>query len=129
MRGLLALLVTTGIALTAGVIGYQIGIAEDVAATTGTVVWMGGWGFPGFGFLFFLLFIGFLVFAFGGRRRGWGPGPYGHGPYAGGPGGGWSGDDARRQWIADAHRRLHEEESRGTATTTSAPPIGGPAAG
>ena len=118
MRGLLALLVTIGIALTAGFIGYQVGIAQNVAATTGAVVWMGGWGFPGFGFLFFLLFIGFLVFAFSGRRRGWGPGPYGPGPYGAGPGG-WSGDDSRRQWIADAHRRLHEEEARAAATTTS----------
>ena len=122
MRGLLALLVTTGIALTAGFIGYQIGIAQNVAATTGAVVWMGGWGFPGFGFLFFLLFIGFLVFAFSGRRRAWGgPGHHGYGPYPAGPGG-WSGDDGRRQWIADAHRRLHEDEAKAATTASGTPP-------
>jgi len=122
MRGLLALLVTTGIALVAGLIGYQIGIAQNVAATTGSVVVMGGWGFPGFGFLFFplffLLFIGFLAFAFGGRRRSWGPGPYGNGSYGPGP---WNGDDSRRQWIADAHRRLHEEEAKVGPTPPAAP--------
>ena len=124
MRGLFALLAAGGIALVAGLIGYQVGLAQTVAATTGSVVWMGGfgWGFPFFGFIFFFLFIGFLAFAFGGaRRRGWGPGSYGpgHGSY-GGPGA-WSGDDSRRQWIADAHRRLHEEEAKAAATTTPTP--------
>ena len=74
MRGLLAPLVTTGIALTAGFIGYQIGLAQTVAATTGAVGWMGGWGVPGFGFRFFLRVIGFLVFACSGRRLPWSAG-------------------------------------------------------
>ena len=128
MRGLFTLLIATIAALVGGVIGFQLGITSNIGAAGGTVVWHAG--FPFFGWflfpLFFFLFIGLLAFAFGGRRRGWGGGPGWGGGY--GPGSGpMSTDDPRRQWIADAHRRLHEEEARGTGTTPTPdnrPPAG-----
>jgi hypothetical protein len=133
MRGLLGVLTVAVIALIAGGIGYQIGLSSAVATTAttaGTVVvhtgW--GWGFPFFGFLLFplcfFLFFGLIAFAFGGRRR-WG----------GGPGWGYNGgypsqDDPRYRYIADAHRRLHEDEAAGRSSTAPpAPPTGGPLAG
>ena len=133
MRGLLGVLFTGVVALTAGAIGFQAGIASNIGAAGGAV-YLGG-GIPGLGFLFFLFFVGFVLFAIGGRRRAWahgpmgGPGPWGgHGP--------WGTDgDPRRQWVAEAHRRLHEEEARtagattGTAgTTDTASPTDRPAA-
>jgi hypothetical protein len=128
MRALLGVIVLGLTALAAGFIGFQAGIASNIGSAGGAVYIGGGmpwFGFPWFGFLFFFLFIGFLFFAFSGRRRGWGP--YGgHGRMGYGP---WGDDttsgDPRRQWIADAHRRLHEEEARaaaGQAPTGSNPP-------
>lgn len=119
MRALFGIVLLGFTALAAGLAGFQAGVASNVAASGG-VVFLGG-GFPGLGFLFFLLFVGFLFFAFAGRRRGpWGMagghGRWGHGPWAG-PGGE---GDPRRQWIAEAHRRLHEEEARGAAGGSSA---------
>jgi hypothetical protein len=126
MRALFGVIIVGLTAVVAGFIGYQAGISSAVAttaATSGTVVYHAGWGFgfPWFGFLLFPFFLflcfGLFAFAFGGRRR-WGGGPgWGYGPqgYTGNP------DDPRRQWIADAHRRLHEEEAaRGTAAAPSA---------
>jgi len=118
--GFLGILFLGLVAIVAGLVGYQAGLASNAVASGATVVVTGG--FPGFGFLFFLLYVGFLFFAFAGRRRGpWGPG-HGHGPWAdrmgpsdfrgpGGPGGPGDPADPRRQWIADLHRSLHEEES------------------
>ena len=114
--GFLGILLLVLVAAVAGGIGYQAGLASTAAASGATVVVTGG--FPGFGTLFFLLFLGFLVFAFAGRRRGsWGPG---HGPWSrhGGRGGA---DDPRRQWVADMHRRLHEEEASDGPSTPGAP--------
>jgi hypothetical protein len=126
MRGFLAFLFLGLVALGAGAIGYSIGLSQHVAtaAATGAPVYAGGWHWGGgmfflpFGLflapLFFIAFFGFLAFAFGPRRRRWGRyggyGPMGFGPY--GPGE----DDPRGAWIADAHRRLHEEEARRTAS-------------
>ena len=115
MRALFGIFITGAVALTAGVIGFQAGVASSIASAGG-VVWLGG-GLPGLGFLFFLMFLGVLFFAIGGRRRAWTHGPMG-GPGHWGGHGPWSGDgDARRQWIAEAHRRLHEEEAAGAGTT------------
>ncbi len=125
MRALFGVILVGFTALIAGAIGYQAGISSTVAtaaATSGTVVYHAGWGFgfPWFGFLLFPFFLflcfGLFAFAFGGRRR-WGGGPgWGYGPhgYTGNP------DDPRRQWIADAHRRLHEEEARTAGTSSGA---------
>ncbi len=141
MRGLLGVLFTGVVALTAGAIGFQAGIASNIGAAGGAV-YLGG-GVPGLGFLFFLLFIGFLLFVIGGRRRAWARGPMGgpgrwggHGPM--GSHGPWGTDgDPRRAWVADAHRHLHEEEARaaeatgttGTAGAGTTSPTDRPAAG
>jgi hypothetical protein len=123
MRALLSLLLFGLTALVAGLVGFQAGIASNIGAAGGAV-YLGG-GFPGFGFLFLFLFLflGVLFLAFAGRRRGpWGyagPGRWGHGPWSGPMGA----DDPRRQWIADAHRRLHEEEAGAAgASGSSGPP-------
>jgi hypothetical protein len=136
MRALLAFLFTGAVALTAGIVGFQAGVASNIAASGG-VVWLGG-GFPGLGFLFFFMFIAFILIAFGGmRRRAWGYGPMG-GPGAwGGPFGPMSGprSDARREWVAEMHRRLHEDlagvptGSTTTGPTGSAVPTDRPDAG
>jgi hypothetical protein len=117
MRALFAFLLLGFTALAAGFVGFQAGVASNVGAAGGAVYL--GWGFP-FGFLFFpfffLLFFGFLAFAFGGRRRGpWGNG---YGPGRWGPWDSADDSDPRRQWVADAHRRLHEEEARNAASTS-----------
>lgn len=106
------------VALVAGVIGYQAGLTSSAATAGATVVVTGG--FPGFGTLLFVLFIGVLFFAFAGRRRaGWGHGhgPWGHRMDAGDP------SDPRRKWVAEMHRRLHEDEAGRTPDVPpSAPP-------
>jgi hypothetical protein len=122
MRALFALLITGAVALTAGIVGFQAGVASNIAAAGG-VVWLGG-GFPGLGFLFFLMFVAFIVIAFGGmRRRAWrhgamgpmgGPGAWGA-PF--GPMGGPRAD-ARGEWVAEMHRRLHEADAARAAGTT-----------
>jgi hypothetical protein len=126
MRAILVILFTGLVALAAGIAGFQAGVVSSVAAGTGgvpAIVYLGG-GFHFGGFLFFLLFAGLILFAIGGRRRRWaGHGPGGFGPMGRGPrsgGHGPTGDgDPRREWIAEAHRRLHEEEA-GRATRPDA---------
>ena len=134
MRGLLGVLFTGVVALTAGAIGFQAGIASNIGAAGGAV-YLGG-GIPGLGFLFFLFLVGFVLFAIGGRRRAWAHGPMGS-PGSWGGHGPWGTDgDPRRQWVAEAHRRLHEEETRTAGATTgtagatgTASPSDRPAAG
>ena len=136
MRGFLAFLFLGLVALGAGAIGYNMGASQAVTAAAGAgapVVYAGGWHdgwfwfFP-FGFLLFPLFLiaffGFLGFVFGPRRR-LGRGGWGRYDHDRGPMGGW---DSRRQWIAEQHRRLHEEEAR-TAASSSGAGSSGPAAG
>ena len=119
MRALFGILLLVFTALAAGVAGFQAGVASNVAAAGG-VVWLGG-GIPGLGFLFFLLFVGLLFFAFAGRRRAagpWGMHP-GHGRW------GDMGDgDPRRAWIAEAHRRLHEDAARTEGGSPAGPVTG-----
>jgi hypothetical protein len=140
MRGLIGVLFTGVVALVAGAIGFQAGIASNIGAAGGAV-YLGG-GIPGLGFvffLFFLFFVGFVLFAIGGRRHAWARGAMG-GPAHWGGHGSWGTDgDPRRAWVADAHRRLHEEEAaaagtagtpEATGTTTATPaPTDRPAAG
>ncbi|HEY6570631.1 MAG TPA: hypothetical protein VIZ22_10090 [Candidatus Limnocylindrales bacterium] len=130
MRGLFTLILATIAALVGGVIGFQLGITSDIGAAGGTVVWHAGFPFFGFifPFLFFFLFIGLLFAAFGGRRRGWGGPGWGHGYGPNGYGPMGNADDPRRQWIADAHRRLHEDEARGAGTPPATPPTAPPSA-
>jgi hypothetical protein len=125
MRGLLGVLFTGVVALTAGAIGFQAGIASNIGAAGGAV-YLGG-GIPGLGFLFFLFFVGFVLFAIGGRRRAWARGPMG-GPGHWGGHGPWGSDgDPRRQWVADAHRRLHEEEAAAAGTAGASRATASPA--
>lgn len=134
------------VAIVAGLIGYQAGLTSSAVSAGNAVVVTGG--FPGFGTLFFLIFIGFLFFAFAGRRRAWGGGGhwgggpwsghshwgagYGRGPWAGGSGSGTdASNDPRRQWIAEFHKSLHEADAgtgRGTDTPPTAPPTTPPTA-
>ena len=125
MRGFFTLLIATIAAIVGGAIGFQLGITSNIGAAGGTVVWHAG--FPFFGWFFFPCSSSCssacsrspsaAAGAAGAAARlgnGYGPGS---GPM--------STDDPRRQWIADAHRRLHEEEARGTGTTPpTAPPHG-----
>ncbi|MEO5964344.1 MAG: hypothetical protein ABIR11_02670 [Candidatus Limnocylindrales bacterium] len=126
MRGFFGIIVLGATALVSGLLGFQAGIASNIGAAGGAV-YLGG-GFGGFGFLFVLLFVGFLFFAIGNRRR---HGPWGMHGMSGGPGrwGHMGGGDPRRQWVAEAHRRLHEEESStpagGSSSTTTATPVTG----
>jgi hypothetical protein len=108
------------LAAVVGLVGYQIGISQNIAAQipagAAPVPYYGypyGFGF-GFGFLGFLfplfflfLFFGLLRAAFGGGR-GWGRG-YGHGSWA----------DERRARFDEMHRELHGEK----------PSAGGPSSG
>jgi hypothetical protein len=94
------ILVIVAVALVGGLVGYQIGISQELAAEGGRVAYWPGFGF-GFGWLLFLFLIFALVFAFR-PRWGWGPGPRGRG----GPGG------YRSRWqegFDEWHRRAHDE--------------------
>ena len=73
--GLLRALVVVLVALAAGLVGYQIGISQDLTVEGGRVVGYPGWGFGwGFGGFFFLLILFFLFAAF---RPRWGRPPSG----------------------------------------------------
>jgi hypothetical protein len=134
MRGFVGILVVLLVALVSGAIGFQAGVAANIGTTAGATVpayalW---WGFPHvggflFGFLFLFLFIGLIAFAFGGRRRG----PWGRGyrDWYGAWGDPMDPSDPRRQWIADAHRRLHQQDQQ--PGTPGAPPsaVGSPSRG
>jgi len=155
MRGFLASLFLGLVALGAAAVGYNIGVSQAVtttaAASGATVVYAGGWHLGGLLLLpiafflvplFFMTFFGFLAFAFGPRRRfghggwgghgGWDGREGGHGPSGFGPMGGGHGFDRRREWVAEAHRRLHEEEARtasaSSSTGTASTPSDGPTA-
>ncbi len=102
------------LALVAGVIGYGIGVAQNVAVQTPAGApavgywhpWTFGF-FPFFGFLFPLLFL-FLIFGllraafwgWGGGRRYYGPGMWGD----------------RRAQLEELHRQMHEEQGTGSGT-------------
>ena len=117
MRALFGVLLTIAIAVTAGVIGFQAGVASNIAAAGG-VVWLGG--LPFFGLLAFLMFLGFVFFAIGGaRRRTMARGPWSAGPW-GGPGSWGHGADSRREWVREMHRRLHEDEASAGSQDRSA---------
>jgi hypothetical protein len=116
-RVLLVVVLIAG-AIGIGVMAYDAGVTAGLAQNGEVVVSPGypvgpyagwGWGFGhGFGFFGFLgglvflfLLIGLFRAAFGGPRRGWGPG-YGRGWY----GGGWR-DEQGRTW-EDRARETHD---------------------
>ena len=133
-RSLLVLLVIFGI----GLVGYQVGVSQNIAAQLPAVAAPGVpvayYGYPyhfGFGFLGFLFPLFFLFLIFGllraamfGGHRGW-KGGYGSGRWGNsGPGdwnrGGWA--DGRER-IEALHRELHGDKpsdktggASGTAT-------------
>lgn len=137
MRGFLGILFLGLFALIVGSLGYQAGA---VATGSTAIAWPHLFGlFFGlfFALPFLFLFGGLFMLAVRGPRHGWGRhwerrwDRMGYGPM--GPGG-WT-DDPRRQWVAEAHRRLHEEEaarsagSSGGPTGPATPNAGGPTAG
>jgi hypothetical protein len=126
-RILLAVILIGG-AIGIGVTSYNAGVTAGLVQSGQAVVVPGGypvapgaayvgygWGFGhGFGFfgffgglLFLFLLIGLLRAAFGGHRRGWGPGGPGG---MGGPGGDWR-RDAWEQRVKDTHDALHRDAS------------------
>jgi hypothetical protein len=135
--GFLGVLFLSLVALVAGLVGYQAGLTSNAVASGATVVVTGG--FPGFGTLFFLLFLGFLFFSFAGRRRAHWAGGHGHGLWGrgAGPGGGQDGHgsfggpgdpgDPRRQWVVEMHRSLHAEDKETARRSDGIPPDHSPA--
>ncbi|HEX5824928.1 MAG TPA: hypothetical protein VFY18_10770 [Candidatus Limnocylindrales bacterium] len=131
---ILLVVVLVGAAIGIGVTAYDAGVNSGLAQTGQVVVTPGGypvapyvgygWGFGhGFGFFGFLgaLFFLFLLFgliraAFGGGRRGWGPGGPGHHD---GRHGEWRGSP----WESRA-REIHDEWHRGQADGGDRPAAG-----
>ena len=100
--------------LAAGLIGYQIGIGQNIAAQlpAGTApmapaYWYGphwfGFGFLGFLFplFFFFLFLALISAAVRGGR-------------------GWSGHDWRRARLEELHREMHAEQPRSGGPSSTA---------
>lgn len=111
------------VALIAGLIGYQIGVTQNIAAqipagAAAPAYWYGphmyGWGFGFLGFLFpilfFFLFVGLISAAVRGGRGWGGHGWYGHGPMG----------EHRRAHFEELHRELHGDKpsSGGPSTST-----------
>jgi hypothetical protein len=131
-RILLAVVVIGG-AIALGVTAYNAGVTAGLVQSGQVVVtpggypvaaggpyvgygWGYGWGGHGLGFfgflgglLFLVLLIGLIRAAFGGPRRGWGPGG-GDGPGRGGWGGDWR-RDAWEQRVKETHDALHRESA------------------
>ena len=119
----LVVLVLAGVGIGIYNAGVSQGIAQAATLPEGSTVVTAvpygyGWhgGFFGFGFLwilfpifFFLLLFGLARAAFGGGRRWGGPG---WGPRSGYGPGGWH--DERERYIAEYHRRLHDEGAGGS---------------
>ena len=136
-------LIVVGILVGVGVGIYQAGVTQGIvdagrvpAAGVVPVAGYGyGYGFHGFGFLGLLFPLLFLFLIFGlvraafGRGRGWGGGwggRYGYGPgwgkgYGPGSGGPDSWREERERQISDLHRRLHDEEAKGTGSSDQGP--------
>jgi hypothetical protein len=115
--------------------GVTAGLAQNVAASGGSVVvapgyaaapYVGwGWG-PGFGFFGFFAFLIFLFIVFGLIRAAFGWGRWGRGYGPGGYGRGWDhrhGYDAWNDRVREVHDELHRTGGSGGA------PGGQPTAG
>ena len=99
------------LALVVGFVGYQIGIAQNVAvAVPAAGAPVAYYGYPyhfGFGFLGFLFPLFFLFLIFGLLRAAFGGWGYrGYGRWQGGP---WMSDEARSR-IEQLHKELHGEK-------------------
>ena len=132
MRAFIGFLFFGLVALVAGTLGFQAGVASALAGGTGNsaAVWflIGG---PHLGGLFFLFIVFAIVMAISGarRRRHWhrawtsGPdgSPMGRGPWSGsGPMGGRFADgDRGRAWVSEMHRTLHEADAAQAAATAA----------
>jgi hypothetical protein len=107
--GLIGVVVAALVALAAGVIGYNLGLGANVAASGTTVTypyWGFGFGFhPLFGLLFGILFF-ILIFALI-RRAVWGSHGHAYGPGWGRRG--WYGPDGqgREEMLERWHRQAH----------------------
>ncbi len=107
-------------ALVVGLIGYQIGVSQNIAAqlpaaaSGAPVVYYGrhffgwGFGFPFFGFLGFLFPLLFFFLIFGLIRA----------AFWGGRGWGGYGYERRRQRLEEIHRELHGEKAASTDRPT-----------
>ena len=125
--GLIGVVIAALLALAAGVIGYNIGVGTNVAASgtaAGYPYWGFGFGFhPLFGLLFGILFF-VLIFAlirramWGGRGRSYGPGWGRHGWY--GPG-----SQSREEMLERWHRQAHGENE---GSAQDSPSSGSPSA-
>jgi hypothetical protein len=121
MRGIFGIVVTLVIAAIVGVGAYQLGLTQGLDATgtaVGPAVYYPHF-YGGFGFLFPLLFILFILVLLRGAFGGWGR-HYG---------GGWPGmkpGDYRspRERLEELHREMHGEKPRDTGTSSSSPPSG-----
>jgi len=138
--GLVIVVVLAGIGVGIYDAGVQQGIAQTASVPAGTLPYAaygygfhGGFGFLGllFPILFLFVIFGLVRAAFRGGRGGWGRG-YGHG-YGkwgpGGPGGPWMGGSDRETWIADWHRKLHEDAGTTPASGSGAGPTGSSGSG
>ncbi len=104
-RSIFVLIVVLGI----GLVGYQIGVSQNIAAQlpagAAPVAYYGyPYHFFGFGFLGFLFPLLFLFLIFGAMRAAFGGGRGGYGPRGWGNG---------RERIAELHRELHGEKPSG----------------
>ena len=124
---ILLVVVLVGAAIGIGVTAYDAGVTNGLAQSGQVVVTPGGypvapyvgygWGFGhGFGFfgflgmlLFLFLLFGLIRAAFGGGRRGWGPGGHDHDR------GGWRGESWRGSPWESRAREIHDEWHKGQA--------------
>jgi hypothetical protein len=125
---ILLLIVLVGGAIGIGVGAYNAGVTAGLVQSGQVVVAPGypvgpyvgygyghGFGFFGFlgGLLFLFLLIGLVRAAFGGSRRGWGPGgPAGRGGWGHGGPGGWR-SEVWEQRIKETHDALHRSAGDG----------------
>jgi hypothetical protein len=124
MRAILGFFFFGLVALAAGTLGFQAGVASAVAGGTGhpgaLLFLMGG---PHFGSLFFLFFLFAIAIAIGGARRrhrmhAWADGPMGgHGPW----GNRFAEGDPRRSWMTEMHRQMHEADAAKPQTGSATP--------
>jgi hypothetical protein len=135
-RGGFSILLTLAIAAIVGVLAYNAGLqaGATAGATPGTVVVYGAGGIGFFGFLLFLVLIGLLFRLFARPRVPWGgPGMWmSHGAWGGH--GRWHGstDEGTRPdfppFVAEMHRRMHEQSGTPTDRPTADRPTDTPGA-